>query len=168
MEAVRDLIRTKDFWPTISEIRTAVAERQLGLPSALGAWELVTSATQDRSQLPKAVVRALEAVGGSWGLKTTDNLGVTRAHFMRYYEEARRDAVEALVNARESVAEAHAVGAGGGASVGLPRPAETLSVGENARAADLMVQALAGKISYDDVHKSLSSEGDTPSDEEGA
>lgn len=92
---VHGLIRTSRFFPTIAEVRTAWAEHELGVPSAGAAWEQASN----RWPVTNPVVRrALELVGGSYAIRTSENPVAIRAHFMRVYDDLRREAVNAVAS----------------------------------------------------------------------
>lgn len=112
---VDTLIRTGRYFPTISEIREAAAERVLELPAeseALAqiadriAWGRASQA--ERSAEPPHVhplVReALGLVGGFFAFKTTENAGITRSQFLRVYKDLRDGAVTSAQLGRELAA----------------------------------------------------------------
>lgn len=93
--AVARLIRRKTFLPSIAEIREEVAEEALALPTPEEAWDLVRNAPLGaRKSWPPEVDAAAEAVGGRWGIQTTERPETLRAQFRRDYEARRKRAVE--------------------------------------------------------------------------
>jgi hypothetical protein len=95
-ETIEYAIRTCTFPPTIAELRALYAERILGLPDPGHALELVEAhvAAGDLALgLPGPVKRALKALGGSWSWRQAENPSVMRAHFLKLYEEFRRQAI---------------------------------------------------------------------------
>lgn len=100
-EAVRVCCQTGGrFLPTISELRSVVAESRCSLPDADVAWGEVLRAIRrvGRYRIPswssQAVADAVEAIGWQ-ALCDTANQDVTRAHFARAYTSTRRRAIEA-------------------------------------------------------------------------
>jgi hypothetical protein len=106
-QAVEALLKRSRFFPTISEIREAVLDVWLPLPTPVQAWELVEEAGRIamregrpgeddglmRSALPPLVWRALRAVGGELGYRYSENVNALRAQFLRVYAELRESAV---------------------------------------------------------------------------
>lgn len=90
-EAVRALILTSTFLPSISEIRAEVAERRLGLPTAAEAWSLVW-----HSQRPGIVDEAVRQCGGRWALTHGESHQAER-RFVKAYEQLREDAIRTVV-----------------------------------------------------------------------
>lgn len=102
--AVREMIRTKDFFPTVRELREAVAERALALPGEAAALEQVHARVAwarvdeaDRDGDPPAVhpivLDALAQVGGFAAFRTADEPGVVRGQFLRIFRDMRARAV---------------------------------------------------------------------------
>lgn len=98
--AVRELIRTRDFPPSINEIRTACAERMLDLPADGDALAQIDArilwGRTDEAARPVAppavhplVKECLDHVGGFYAYKTAEKPEVTRAQFLRLYRDAR-------------------------------------------------------------------------------
>lgn len=96
-DAVRYIVRTSRWFPTVAEIRETVAERTLRLPSPAAAWETVQTAQGRAGIQGGPVERALRAVGGTWALRTTENPTALRAQFLRVYGEFRDEAVREIV-----------------------------------------------------------------------
>lgn len=88
-EVVWEIIKTRIHPPTVSEILSAVAKRRLGLPEPMAAWETLMAALEAHtySELPEAVRRAADAVGGPYTIRQTDNEIALRAHFLTAYKE---------------------------------------------------------------------------------
>lgn len=99
--AVRDLRRTHEWFPTISHIREATAERMLGLPSESEALAQVDDRirwARERDEAPDAnerpdvhplITEALDSVGGFYALRTAKEPHIVRGQFLRLYRDAR-------------------------------------------------------------------------------
>lgn len=96
LEAAKNLIKTKDRQPTISEIRKEVLKNKKLLPISKGdAWQLVREGSRKygydgfeklSKELPHEVLRAVKIIG--WrDICFSENIDVVRAHFWRAYEE---------------------------------------------------------------------------------
>jgi hypothetical protein len=92
-DAVRLLIRTSEFFPTIRAIREAVAEAALGLPNEAEALNQI----HERSGVHPLVREAVNVVGGWHAVRTTDQPGVLRGQFLRVYRELRHARVGAYI-----------------------------------------------------------------------
>lgn len=93
-EALSDVVRSSVHFPSIAEIRRAVAERSTNLPSPAAAWEWVTHwahGDKDWGVPPEPVTRAVKALGGTWAIKTTENPSVLRSQFNGLYAEFREE-----------------------------------------------------------------------------
>lgn len=105
-DAVCGLIRTSEWFPTISAIRNATAERMLGLPDegealaqveARIAWARGGGIDKDAtSVMHPAVVDAVHAVGGFFSFRSAENPGVVRGQFLKLYRERRAAQVRKL------------------------------------------------------------------------
>lgn len=97
--AVGALIRSSRYFPTVAEIREKVAERSLGLPGPVGAWEEAVARAENRWERPRTplVTEALNAIGGIWAVKTSDNVIATRAQFLKFYDELRAGQIGSFV-----------------------------------------------------------------------
>lgn len=104
--AVRSLIRSSQWFPTIHEIREATAERVLGLPDedeALAQVEARMSWTRegrldgDRPELHDSVHAAVLAVGGFHAFRSSEKPDVVRGQFLRLYRSHRTRALRQLV-----------------------------------------------------------------------
>lgn len=102
--AVRFLIRTSEWFPTVRAIREAVAEQALGLPDestalAQVAARMAWGRTDEDDRPPEppelcpAVREALDLVGGFAAFRAAEEPGVIRGQFTRYYRERRADAI---------------------------------------------------------------------------
>lgn len=104
-DAIRRLIQTSRFFPTIAEIRGEVAELACGLPSVTEATALVLERhrlSDDElaaNPLPDAVRKAYRMVGGSWAFRTSENPVALRAQFRDAYAQLRADAVQRIQQA---------------------------------------------------------------------
>lgn len=89
------LIETQEerWFPTVATLRRMVFERRLALPSPAEAWEQIQT-SEGRKAAAAPVKAALEAVGGSWALKTSESLSFFRRDFIDQYESTRRRALD--------------------------------------------------------------------------
>lgn len=103
-DAVSELTRTSQFFPTVSEIRETVAERTLGLPGEAAALEQVAARlswarvddserTGDPPPIDGLVRQALDGVGGFSAFRTSDRPDVVRGQFLRLYRDLRSNAI---------------------------------------------------------------------------
>lgn len=84
--AIEDLIASSAVLPTIAEIRHAAMEETVGVPTALGAWVSLMEREGELHDLTKQVVKLF---GGTWGIRTSAEPSITRAHFLKVYEAER-------------------------------------------------------------------------------
>lgn len=93
-DAVWEMVKTKVFPPTVAEVLALVAARRLNLPEPFAAWEQVAQAASNGAmrQLPEAVLRAANAIGGSWAIRNTDNTVALRGQFLKAYDEFKTEA----------------------------------------------------------------------------
>ena len=84
--AVIQLCSSEVYPPTISQIRETALDLSEGNVSAPSAWEAWERALEGQPGT-STEVRALKAVGGSWGLKHAEHIGVTRSNFVQAYTE---------------------------------------------------------------------------------
>lgn len=103
--AIRQVIRTADFMPTIAEVRRAVAELVCNLPSPETAWAEVERAlrryspddsstwTYPNEYSHPLIGEALTAMGGLPRLETTSTFSTDRREYARLYEAMRTQAV---------------------------------------------------------------------------
>lgn len=96
--AVHRLVRRSTFLPTIAEIRREVVESMLCLPSPQEAWEMVNR-PETEGHLPTTVLATLQALGGRYTIRVSDQPSVIRAQFLRDYEARREAAMTAAVGA---------------------------------------------------------------------
>lgn len=107
-EAVRDLIRTERWFPTIAAIRERTAERALALPEEAGALAQVEERMRwgrlDDSERPAEppevhplVRAAVDHVGGFHAFRETQEAAVLRGQFGRLYREMRARAIHEYV-----------------------------------------------------------------------
>jgi hypothetical protein len=99
--AVVTLLATSRFWPTIAEVRAAVIEERLALPTPERAWELVAERLSATGLLPEdhpakahpVIKRAVRAMGGIAGMAEEDNVAALRRQFMEQYAAIRAEHV---------------------------------------------------------------------------
>jgi hypothetical protein len=109
-EAIEELILTSPSFPTIAAIRRRVMEGTLGLPSAAETWVAV-GARDRQGELHALAKEARELVGGAWAIRTSDNPSITRAQFLKVYDELRE---RALVQANRDSRRGRATGSADG------------------------------------------------------
>lgn len=94
-EAIEDLIATSVRMPTVAGIRRQVINEELKLPTAAEAW-ISISDTKKGEELHDLAKEARELLGGSWAIRTSDQPSITRAQYLKIYDELRdRTLVEA-------------------------------------------------------------------------
>lgn len=102
-QAVDDIVSTEKFFPSISEIKHAIAIRRLDAPVAAIAWEQFAENDPERHELVKRVGKAM---GGHWAYKTSENMDVFRAHFLKLYDGMLIDTLREIArDGRSSVLE---------------------------------------------------------------
>ena len=102
VEAVRKIVKTSRFLPSIAEIREQVAEATLGLPTASEAWDLVNTG----QPLPRIAQESLNALGGRWAHRMTDTPSIFRAQFVKDYDARRGALVSAtMINVEKTALE---------------------------------------------------------------
>lgn len=111
--AVRKLVTTSEFFPTIAKIRRAVAEADGKLPpDGATAYGEVISAAASRGALDRpewshpAVNEVVEALGWS-RICRDDNPAALRAQFMRVYEPIRDRHDRAIVGLPDRILSPH-------------------------------------------------------------
>jgi hypothetical protein len=97
-EAVRSLILTSRFLPSIAEIGERIAERALNLPTTEEAWIIAERGNLKDAAEPVRI--AAEHVGGRWAITKSDNIDTVRAQFRKAYESARAQAFRDYVTPR--------------------------------------------------------------------
>lgn len=108
-QAVRYLILTSTFFPTIAEIRTAAAEHRLRLPSAAEAMRQLATCTV-RGDFHPLVWEARSAVGDPWSWRHSESPSVLVGQARKVYEDLRRAAVvEAVAPPRAELTAAVAI-----------------------------------------------------------
>lgn len=102
-EAVWEIVKTRTYPPTVSEVLALVVARRLDLPEPMAAWEMLCRVLEERSgyrELPATIQRAADAVGGPFTIRQTDNEIALRAQFLTAYKEfaatAQNEAVLAI------------------------------------------------------------------------
>jgi hypothetical protein len=101
--AVTALVKESQFMPTIAEIRQVVAERKLALPTPTEAWVEAqgrANGTWDKPRHP-LVHKAIQAVGGTYSIKTSENPSITQSQFLKHYNELRRELLTQFVRTGE-------------------------------------------------------------------
>lgn len=92
-QAVRALQQTSRFFPTISEIREAVATITLAAPDPMFAWEQARTKGAERHEL---VRRARKIVGDDWDWQQTPT-GILQKRFLDAYAEVKDAAMKEIV-----------------------------------------------------------------------
>lgn len=99
-DAVRVLIRTAEFFPTVRAVRETVAERTLALPSEADALSQVEARIRwgrdgdgDPPHVHALVRDALDHVGGWPSFRAAEKAEVVRGQFLRLYRGLRAEAV---------------------------------------------------------------------------
>lgn len=98
MAAVKRLIASHQFFPTVAEIRTEVTKGTVSLPGTDEAWNEVRRAIAREGcyRNPKfthpAIDFAVETIGWQT-LCASENIMAERAHFMRLYDETTKRVV---------------------------------------------------------------------------
>jgi hypothetical protein len=89
-------VATSRFFPSVAELRQAVVERRLALPSREEAWERASAATADLpiAELTPPERAALDHVGGRYAIRSSEAPSVLRAQFLKAYDAERGRAVE--------------------------------------------------------------------------
>lgn len=87
-EAIEDLMATSVRMPTVAEIRRQVINEELKLPTAAEAWISISDATKGE-ELHDLAKEARELLGGSWAIRTSDQPSITRAQYLKIYDELR-------------------------------------------------------------------------------
>lgn len=88
-EAVEDLIATSVAMPTAAAIRRQVINEELQLPTAAEAWISVSDTASKAEELHELAKEARELLGGSWAIRTSDQPSITRAQYLKIYDELR-------------------------------------------------------------------------------
>lgn len=98
-DATAALIKRSKWFPTVAEIRETVAERRLKLPGPVEAWTEATGRADGTFQGERTplVTESLNAIGGVWAVKTTENPVATRAQFLKFFNELRDAQIGAFV-----------------------------------------------------------------------
>ena len=91
-EAIEELIAASTTMPTIAAIRRRVIEEELELPSAAEAWVAINEHNRTDG-LHEVAKEARELLGGSWAIRTSDKPSITRAQYLKVYEELREKAL---------------------------------------------------------------------------
>lgn len=106
-QAVRDVIRTGTYFPTVAAIRQTAAEHALALPgeaAALAAIETrISWAVHSEGARPDVhplVAEALNQVGGYAAWRTADKPGILRSQFLAVYRDLRARAIRTFVVGR--------------------------------------------------------------------
>lgn len=105
--AVVAIISTSVYFPTIAEIRRAVAERTLKLPPSEDALAMITPnrdglPTVPINDLPSLVRLVLSDLGGFATFRTTDKPAVFRRQFLDLYTARREAAIREAQTAHPS------------------------------------------------------------------
>lgn len=91
LDAIDRLVKTSQWLPTIAEIRKRVTVAALTLPPAGEAWEIIQSRALLSDVLGgpalRLVVAAMDACGGRYSIRMSENPTTMRAQFTRDYEQ---------------------------------------------------------------------------------
>lgn len=87
---IDDLIATAEQLPTIGEVRNRIAADALQLPQSLEAWQSIFDRGKPMHDLTKEVS---DLFGGLYNIRTSENPSITRAQFIRIYDEKRDDEI---------------------------------------------------------------------------
>ncbi len=90
-EAVDDLILDSPTLPTIAEIRRAVIEKDVELPTALEAWASIVArrSSAETVEMSPLVREVCNLFGGSYTIRNSDQPTIMRAQFLKAYAERR-------------------------------------------------------------------------------
>jgi hypothetical protein len=88
VEAIEDLIATSVAMPTVASIRRQVINEELRLPPPAEAWVSINDSTRTEA-LHDLAKEARDLMGGSWAIRTSDQPSITRAQYLKIYEELR-------------------------------------------------------------------------------
>jgi hypothetical protein len=84
--AVDELIATAVVLPTVAEVRRTVLEETTDLPTAVEAWLSLAERGHEIHELTREVGQLF---GDTWGIRTSEEPGITRTQFLKAYEAAR-------------------------------------------------------------------------------
>jgi hypothetical protein len=89
---VDGLIASSPTFPTVAEIRNAVAEEVLAIPTAHEAYASIFD--RDRAaEIHELTRRVADLFGGFYNLRTSDSPSITRAQFLKTYTELRDEQI---------------------------------------------------------------------------
>lgn len=89
-DAVDEWVATERFFPTISEIREVAAMRRLNAPAPAEAWLQCHGGQAPKHPL---ALKALQAIGGQWAVRTSENPEFLRRDFVDTYTALVQSAV---------------------------------------------------------------------------
>ena len=93
--AVLRHIATSLYFPTIADIRMAVAEWESGMPSPEQAWQEAAAWLFHGGYSPREVVMGtIAAMGGSWHLTHSTSPSTDRAQFLKLYAAKRERLIQ--------------------------------------------------------------------------
>lgn len=113
LAAVTELCGSGEWPPSISQIRKAalnLSRGELSQPSGWEAWERVFELCRGGEvKLSKIESRALEVIGGTWTVKHSENVEITRSQFLKAYNEFldRHDRELCAIPVARQIAEAN-------------------------------------------------------------
>jgi hypothetical protein len=96
---IEGLIVNASAFPTIAEVRRAVVDSDLQLPTPLEAWRSATTKGAERHRL---VIEIVELFGGTWTIQNATEPTIMRAQFLKAYGERRDEELR-----RANVARLH-------------------------------------------------------------
>lgn len=85
-EVIGELIAHSPSLPAVAEVRRGVIEREVSLPTGIEAWVSLNERGQEIHELTREVAQLF---GGTWGIRTSGEPGITRTQFLKAFEAAR-------------------------------------------------------------------------------
>jgi ABC-type transport system involved in cytochrome bd biosynthesis fused ATPase/permease subunit len=89
---VEGLIASSPSFPTVAEIRNAVAEEVLAIPTALEAYASIFD-RDEAKEIHELTRRVADLFGGFYNLRTSESPSITRAQFLKTYTEMRDEQI---------------------------------------------------------------------------
>lgn len=124
--AVKRLVTVSRFFPTIAEMREAVAEASVNAPTVQQAVEAVMTRSaipvEERPKLHPLVRRALDAIGGLYAIRTAESATTIRAQFRDAYAALRSEAILEIQTGRAALAQSPIERLAAATAPALPAP----------------------------------------------